>query len=105
MRTIETNDDSFHEDTSSGLCVVHFWATWCGPCKSFAPVFEKSAADSPDVKHLKMDVDENPLTASGLGIMSIPTLLFIKDGEIVGSTVGAMSDRQLSDTLVKMRGA
>jgi thioredoxin 1 len=98
-----TTDESFHEDTSTGLCVVDFWATWCGPCKSFAPVFERSSQENPDVRHLKMDVDMNPSTAGGLGIMSIPTLLFIKDGEIIGSSVGAMSERQLAETLQKMR--
>lgn len=103
MSTENTTDASFHEDTSVGLCVVDFWATWCGPCKSFAPVFEKSAQENRDVRHLKMDVDQNPSTAAGLGIMSIPTLVFIKDGEIVGSTVGAMSAKQLADTLTRMR--
>jgi thioredoxin 1 len=103
MTTAETTDLTFAEDTKDGMCVVDFWATWCGPCKAFAPVFEESSDVNNDIRHLKMDVDKNPATASDLGVMSIPTLVFYKNGEIVGSSVGAMGAKQLSETLSKMR--
>lgn len=103
MSTKTTTDTEFKTDVSDGLCVVDFWATWCGPCLSFAPIFERSAQDNPGVKHLKMDVDSNPGTASELGIMSIPTIVFYKDGEFLGSVVGAMGERQLAETIERMR--
>ena len=103
MATTETTDLTFASDTKEGVCVVDFWATWCGPCKAFAPVFEESSDINKDIRHLKMDVDKNPITASELGVMSIPTLIFYKNGDIIGSSAGAMGSKQLSEALLKMR--
>ena len=103
MATTETTDLTFASDTKEGVCVVDFWATWCGPCKAFAPVFEESSDINKDIRHLKMDLDKNPITASELGVMSIPTLIFYKYGDVVGSSSGAMGSKQLSEALLKMR--
>ena len=76
--------------------VVDFWAEWCGPCKMIAPALEEIAGTLGDkVKIVKLNVDENPATASKYGIMSIPTLLMFKNGEISSRQVGAQPKQKL----------
>ena len=78
-------DKTFEEETKDGLVLVDFWATWCGPCRMQAPILEQLSEelDEDELKIVKLDVDENPATAQKFGIMSIPTLLFKKDGQVV----------------------
>ena len=73
-------DATFEQETSQGLVLIDFWATWCGPCHMQAPILDQLAEEvhEDDLKICKMDVDENPNTARQFGIMSIPTLLFKK---------------------------
>src|SRR5579885_3898989 len=74
---------------SSEPTVVDFWATWCGPCRAMAPVFEKLSEEyQGKLRFAKMDTDENPMTPSRYGIQGIPTLIFFKDGQEVGRIVG-----------------
>ena len=68
--------------------VIDFWASWCGPCRMLAPVVEEIAAEHPEVKVCKVNVDDEPALAGQFGIMSIPTLLVFKDGQIAGQSVG-----------------
>lgn len=76
--------------------VVDFWATWCGPCRMVGPVIEELAAEyTGKVKVGKVDVDENSGIASQYGIMSIPTIMFFKDGQIMEQMVGAASKAEL----------
>ncbi|MDD4953747.1 MAG: thioredoxin [Candidatus Omnitrophica bacterium] len=76
--------------------MVDFWANWCGPCKMIAPFVEEAAAEyKGKVKIGKVDVDQNPKTASNYGIMSIPTLVFFKGGKVMGQASGAMSKAEL----------
>ena len=81
---------SFKEaiQNTKGLLVVDVWAEWCGPCKMLAPVFEELEKDFPDVTFGKINVDEEVQAALENNVSSIPTLLFIKDGEIVKKSVG-----------------
>ena len=99
MTTYQTKDEDFENDVlnSSILTLVDFWAEWCGPCKQISPVLEEIANEKKDiVKVVKLNVDENRETAGKYNIMGIPTLLLFKQGEIVGSTVGAsMTKSQL----------
>lgn len=89
MAIIQATDNTFTEDTATGLVLVDFWAPWCGPCKMIAPVLEELDQEvGSSVKIVKVDTDENQETAAKFGIMSIPTLLVLKDGEIVDKTVG-----------------
>lgn len=90
-------DATFEAETKEGLVLVDFWATWCGPCRMQAPILEKLSQElsEDELKILKMDVDENPETARAFGIMSIPTLLFKKDGQVVKQVAGVHTAAQI----------
>lgn len=90
-------DATFEAETKEGLVLVDFWATWCGPCRMQAPILEKLSEELSDdeLKILKMDVDENQETARAFGIMSIPTLLFKKDGQVVKQVAGVHTAAQI----------
>ncbi len=86
----EITDQSFKNKTSTGVVMVDFWAPWCGPCRMVAPVLEDLQKEMGErVSIVKMNVDENPETATQFGITSIPTLMVFKNGEMVDRTVGA----------------
>ena len=75
--------------STNSLVVIDFSATWCGPCKAIAPLFEELAQDTEGVYFLKVDVDENPDTAAKYSVSAMPTFLFIKNGEVVDRLMGA----------------
>lgn len=101
MAIVNATDQNFANETSQGLVLVDFWATWCGPCKMIAPVLEELDSEmSETVKIVKVDVDENQETAGQFQVMSIPTLLLMKDGEVVDKVVGFQPKEALAD-LVK----
>jgi thioredoxin 1 len=95
-------DATFNEETDKGLVLIDFWATWCGPCRMQAPILEQLANefDEDELKIVKMDVDENPQTPAAFGIMSIPTLVLKKDGQLVDKVIGVHTKEQLTE-LVK----
>jgi thioredoxin 1 len=98
MAVGKTTDASFESDVlnSSEPVVVDFWAEWCGPCRMIAPALEEiSGALGDKVKIVKLNVDENPNVAAKYGIMSIPTLLLFKGGEIKDRQVGAAPKQKL----------
>ena len=81
---------------SSLPVLVDYWAEWCGPCKMIAPAIEDIAKEyAGRLKVVKVDVDSAGSTASSLGIMSVPTIMFFKDGKVISQTVGALSKSEL----------
>jgi thioredoxin 1 len=102
MAITHATDQTFSNETGSGLVLVDFWAPWCGPCKMIARVLEELDAEIGEkVKIVKVDVDENQETAGKFGIMSIPTLLVLKDGEVVDKVVGFQPKEALAERLEK----
>ncbi|MDR0690659.1 MAG: thioredoxin [Streptococcaceae bacterium] len=100
---ISVNDKTFIEETDKFFVLVDFWAACCGPCHMQAPILEQLAEeyDETELKIVKMDVDENPITPFGFNILSIPTLVLKKNGEAVETLVGVHSKEQLKEILKK----
>ena len=84
------DETKFQELIAKGDVLVDFYATWCGPCKMLAPVLEEVASDRDELKIVKMDIDENMELAKTYGVMSVPTLMLFKDGNMVSKKIGFM---------------
>ena len=98
MTVNKVSDANFDAEVlkATGPVVVDFWAEWCGPCRMIAPALEEIAgALGEKVKIVKLNVDENPATATKYGIMSIPTLMIFKNGELASRQVGAAPKQKL----------
>tara|TARA_B100000809_G_C15009086_1_gene484276 strand:- start:552 stop:872 length:321 start_codon:yes stop_codon:yes gene_type:complete len=100
MSVVTFTDDNFEEEVikSNKPVLVDYWAAWCGPCKMVGPIVEELADEfSETVKVGKLDIDANQTSAAAQNVMSIPTLLIFKDGEVVAQQVGALSKTQLTE--------
>lgn len=87
-------------EQSDKLTVVDFWATWCGPCRVISPILEQLASERADeLKVAKVDVDENQQTAARFNIRAMPTLLFFKQGKVVGQIVGAVPRARIEQAI------
>lgn len=97
MSALNINKNNFVEEVmnSEKPVLVDFWASWCGPCRMVIPVVEKIAEEYPEYKVVKVNVDEEPELAAQFGVMSIPTLMVIKNGEVVNKSVGAKNKQQI----------
>lgn len=97
---VELNKDTFDKFISKGISVVDFWAVWCGPCKIMAPIFEETASEMKDKFHFgKVDVDKHGDLAQQFEVMSIPTMIFFKDGEVADKVVGVLEKDELIERL------
>jgi thioredoxin 1 len=102
MAIKHVTDQNFSEETSEGLVLADFWAPWCGPCKMIAPVLEEIDGEMGEkVQIVKLDVDDNQETAGQYGVMSIPTLLLFKDGNVVDQVIGFQPKEALVDLINK----
>lgn len=94
------NDTTFANALpDSGVALVDLSASWCGPCKAYAPIVENSAARNPDIVHLAVDVDESPELAQKFQVMSVPTTIFFRDGILVGGFPGLLNASRLDDLI------
>ena len=97
MKALHINKDNFHKEvlSSDKPVLLDFFASWCGPCRMVAPILDEIAAEREDIKVCKVDIDEQPELASRFRIMSVPTLMVLKDGNIVEQSVGARPKHQI----------
>ena len=97
MEHIKTSDFNEKVENYNGTVLVDFYADWCGPCKMLSPIVEEFAAEHPEIKVYKVNVDEENKLAIKFRVMSIPTLIVFKDGKVVKQSVGMISKAELTE--------
>ena len=97
MSAMHINNHNFHEEVinSEKPVLVDFWASWCGPCRMVGPIIDEIAAEHPEYKVVKINIDEEPELASQYRVVSIPTLMVMKNGLVVEQSVGARPKNQI----------
>ncbi|WP_225829969.1 thioredoxin [Streptomyces sp. NK08204] len=102
--TMELTKENFDQTvTENDFVLIDFWAAWCGPCRHFAPVYEKAAQDNPDLVFGKVDTEAQPELAAAFGIQSIPTLMIVRDQVAVFAQPGALPEAALADVIGQAR--
>ncbi|MBY0170824.1 thioredoxin [Micrococcus luteus] len=105
MATVELTEDNFEVTINQNdIVLVDFWADWCAPCHQFAPVFEKSSQDNPDIVHAKLDTESEQRITAAAQITAIPTLLAFRQGLLVFSQAGALPPTALAEVVENVRG-
>lgn len=105
MAIEHANDTNLVSMIGNGITLVDFWATWCGPCRMFGPIFEQVSNQNPDVKFIKFEIDEsNRRMPAQYGIRSIPSVLAFKNGELVEARAGLMDEDTLTQWINELKG-
>ena len=104
MSTVELTKENFNDVTSvEGIVLVDFWAAWCGPCRTFAPVYERVSERNPDLVFGKVDTEAEPELAGEFQIRSIPTLMIVRDNVVLYMQAGAVGEPRLDDLIDQAR--
>jgi thioredoxin 1 len=104
MAIVNATDTTFADIiTREGTYLIDFWATWCGPCRQFAPIFEASSENHADITYVKVDTDANQSLAQYFQVTSIPTLVAIRDGVVLHSQAGALPGPVLEDLITQLK--
>lgn len=105
MSTVAITKENFEETiTKNSIVLLDFWASWCGPCRQFGPIFEKASEDNPDIVFGKIDTDAQQELAQGAQITSIPTLMAFRDGIAIFKQAGALPAPALKDLIEQIKG-